>query len=393
MIAQTLSANPICTGYSIRCNLGATAAEVMNALRTGESIFSPPPFPLPFRATCGIVSGPLPSTGDDTGYDSRQACLALDLALQLDTVIRTAITRWGPARVGLIIGTSTGGVLETERVISDRTADSGISSAYDLHRTHSMGAAADLLARCFGIAGPRWVVSTACSSGTKALASARRLLRTSMADAVVAGGVDTLCRLTLRGFHALGLLARETCRPFCLERDGIVIGEGGALMCLEREGEGSIALLGVGESSDALHMATPDPQGRGAEAAMAMALTQAGVSAQAVAMINAHGTGTRLNDAAEAAAIGRLFGPGVPVVATKGYTGHLLGASGALEAALCVAALEQGWTPASRGCEPVDPTLPIAVQTERRPLLGRFALSNTLAFGGSNASVLWGIRT
>lgn len=381
---------PVCTGFAIHCSLGETTSAVLSALHAGQAALSPAPFELPFAANCGVLPNPLQSTGDDTGYDSRQARLGMQLTLQLGGVIRSAIERWGAGRVGLVIGTSTGGVLETEQALSLRKSAGTITSDYDLYRTHSLGAVADLIAQQFGIAGPRWVVSTACSSGAKALASARRLLRASMVDAVVTGGIDTLCQLTLRGFHALGLLSPDHCRPFAETRSGIAIGEGGALMVLEREGTGAVSLLGVGESSDAYHMSSPDPEGRGAEAAMAMALRQADVPPSAIAMINAHGTGTRLNDAAEAAAIGRLFGADVPVLSTKGYMGHLLGASGAVEAALCVAALEQGWSPASYGCAPVDPKLPIRVQTERSTLNGCFALSNSLAFGGSNASVLWG---
>ena len=143
-----------------------------------------------------------------------------------------------------------------------------------------------------GASGPAYVVSTACSSSGKVLASARRLIASGLADAVLAGGVDTLCQTTLRGFESLQALSRGPCRPFSADRDGLSIGEGGAFLLVEREGVGRVLLRGVGESSDAFHMSHPHPEGLGARLAMEAALRQAGIDGDAVDHVNAHGTGT-----------------------------------------------------------------------------------------------------
>ena len=367
-----------------------TTGEVLRAMRAGRSGLRRPDLELPFEALCGELPRALPADDVDAGHDARQTRLALHLARQLEPIIEAAVARWGGDRVGMVIGTSTGGLLDTERALSVQASSGSLPDGYSLERTHTMGAAAEFVAGRFGITGPRYVVSTACSSGAKALAAGRRLIRCGMLDAVVSGGLDTLCHLTLRGFHGLGILSLTGCRPFARDRDGIAIGEGGALLVLERDGDGPAVLLGVGESSDAHHMSAPQPEGLGAEAAMAAALADAGIEPGDVALVNAHGTGTVANDASEAAAINRLLGDEVPVISTKGYMGHLLGAAGAVEAALCVAALEHGWAPGSLGCNPVDPTLSVHVQARETALSGAFVLSNSLAFGGSNASILWG---
>lgn len=387
-----MAVGPVCTGYAISCGLGMTTAEVLQGLRAGRSGLRRPQLQLPFDALCGELPEALPAADDAGGADARQTRLALHLAKQLEQVIAAAVERWGGDRVGLVIGTSTGGLLDTEWALTALASSGSLPEGYSLQHTHTMGAAASRVAARYHITGPCYVVSTACSSGAKALAAGRRLIAAGMLDAVVCGGLDTLCHLTLRGFHGLGILSPTGCRPFARDRDGIAIGEGGALLVLEREGDGPAVLLGVGESNDAHQMSAPQPEGLGAEAAMASALRQGGIEAADVALVNAHGTGTVLNDASEAAAIGRLLGDRVPVISTKGSMGHLLGAAGAVEAALCVATLQEGWAPASHGCEPVDEALAVNVQTREQPLSGPFVLSNSLAFGGSNASVLWGAR-
>lgn len=380
----------VCTGYSMACVLGMDAAAVLASLRSGGR-----PLPPSRRAAdLGVPAGGLPAAlqeaVDPAGFDSRQARLAMHLARPLSQSVERALKRWGAARVGLIIGTSTGGLSETEDALGETTHAAQALGTEHLQQTHAMAAALEPLARRFGVHGPQYVVSTACTSGAKTIASARRLIQADVLDAAIVGGFDTLCDLTLRGFAGLGILSRNGCRPFSAERDGTALGEGGALLLLERDGEGPARLLGVGESSDAYQMSAPDPEGRGAEAAMRGALAQAGVTPETVAAINAHGTATRLNDAAEVTAINRVFGEGVTVVATKGYTGHLLGAAGALESALCVAALEQGWLPASYGSAPPDPTFPVTLTNATLSLREGHLLSNSFAFGGNNVSVLWG---
>lgn len=382
-------APPVCTAYTLACSLGMTAPEVLAALRQGQSRLGDPGLQLPFEARCGVLPAAMDPVALAVGDDCRQSRLAAHLAAQLSRPIAAAVDRWGADRVAVVVGTSTGGLRETEAVFGPCATGGQSAESFRLGRTHAMGLTAGIVAERCGLTGPRHVVSTACSSGAKALAAARRMIACGLADAVVAGGLDTLCQLTLRGFHGLGILSLTGCRPFARDRDGIGLGEGGALMLLEREGEGPARLIGVGESCDAHQMSAPQPEGRGAEAAMREAIDQGGIGAGDIALINAHGTGTVLNDASEASAIDRVFGDRVPVLSTKGSMGHLLGAAGAVEAALCVAALQQGWAPASHGCDPIDETLPVRVQRTVSELTGRHVLSNSLAFGGSNASVLW----
>jgi len=198
--------------------------------------------------------------------------------------------------------------------------------------------------------------------------------------------------MTLRGFHCLDALAPSPCKPFSAQRNGISIGEGGALLLIERlsetRSEPLARLEAVGESSDAYHISAPHPEGLGAEAAMARALSMAGVLPSDVDHVNAHGTGTRLNDSAEAKAIARLLGNDVPVVSTKGYTGHMLGGAGACEAVFGVIALQEGWIPPSLGAEPIDPAISIRIPTTLTQGEFRRVLSNSFAFGGNNVSVL-----
>jgi 3-oxoacyl-[acyl-carrier-protein] synthase-1 len=234
------------------------------------------------------------------------------------------------------------------------------------------------------------VVSTACSSSAKVFGTARRLLQAGMADAVLVGGADSLCLTTLRGFGSLQALSARPCRPFAAQRDGTSIGEGAAFMLLERQGDGPALLLGVGESSDAHHMSHPHPEGVGAQAAMVGALAMAGLDGSAVDYVNAHGTATPANDAVEARAIQRVVGTRVAVASTKGYTGHLLGAAGITEAVFAVMAIERSFVPESLGAAPLDPAVEVEVVRAVRRMPVRHVLSNSFAFGGSNASVVFG---
>jgi 3-oxoacyl-[acyl-carrier-protein] synthase-1 len=288
------------------------------------------------------------------------------------------------------MATSTGGIAASEAAVAAWLRTGTVPADFSLDRHHAIHGALPVVCALTGVRGPAYVVSTACSSSAKVFASARRMLIADVVDAVVVGGVDTLARMTLHGFNSLGVLSSEPCRPFSSERAGINIGEGGAFALVEREGTGRARLLGVGETSDAHHMTQPHPEGRGAHDAMARALSQGGVSATDVDHVNAHGTGTRQNDAGESRAIRDLLGPEVPVVATKGYTGHMLGAAGVTEVVFSIAAIERGRVPASVGADPVDPELGVALVETGRDLASRHVLSNSLAFGGSNVSVLIG---
>jgi 3-oxoacyl-[acyl-carrier-protein] synthase-1 len=252
--------------------------------------------------------------------------------------------------------------------------------------------ATDFVRQRLGLSGPACVVSSACSSSAKAFAAAARAIAAGLCDAAVVGGVETLCLTTLHGFASLELLSAQPCRPCDEARDGISIGEAAAYVLLEPaqgSGEG-LALLGYGESSDAYHMSTPHPQGLGAVRAMRAALEMSGIAAQEVDYLNLHGTGTRNNDAAEAAAVRAVFGEGVACSATKGGTGHTLGAAGAVEAVITLLALRHGFVPGTVNTRRADPQFGLRLQlaTEARALAR--AMSNSFGFGGSNCSLVFG---
>jgi 3-oxoacyl-[acyl-carrier-protein] synthase-1 len=231
-------------------------------------------------------------------------------------------------------------------------------------------------------------ISTACSSSAKAFTAARRAIRAGRCDAAVVAGVDSLSLSTLYGFRSLQLLSPDPCRPFSTLRAGISIGEAAAVALVSGEAS-DVYLAGAGESSDAHHMSTPPADGAGAARAMRAALADAGIDARAIDYINLHGTGTPANDAAESAAVHAVFGDATPASSTKGYTGHTLGAAGAVEALVAVHALRTGLVPANLGGTPVDPSLGIAIETGTRTSPLARVLSNSFGFGGSNCSLLF----
>jgi 3-oxoacyl-[acyl-carrier-protein] synthase-1 len=238
------------------------------------------------------------------------------------------------------------------------------------------------------IAGPSYTVSTACSSSAKAVVDATQLIRLGLCDAVLAGGVDSLCMTSLYGFEALELVSRRPCRPFDAERDGLSIGEGAGFLLLERDAEGP-HLLGYGETSDAVSMSTPPPDGAGAAAAMRAALASAGVCPGRVGFLKLHGTATPANDSAESAAAAAVL-PAAPAASFKGLIGHTLGAAGAVEAVMCLDAMEAGILPGSAGLAAPDPALPGLIQARAVPAEYDVALCNAFGFGGSNCALVLG---
>ncbi len=383
------------TAYGLCSGLGRTTADCLAELRAGRRGLREVPFEIPFEARTGTVPGalePLPEALQ--GYDSRTARLAALGYAEIADAVDASVARWGARRVALVLGTSTGGIDTTESVFfgwhdQGCPVPARLPTAFTYPTQHPFHAFLDAIAILSGIAGPRWVISTACSSSAKVFSSARRLLALDLADAVLVGGVDGLCNTTVRGFHSLGVMSPEPCRPFGENRPGMNVGEAGAFLLIEREGNARAWLRGVGETSDAYHMSSPEPEGAGALQAMRDALAEAGVAADVVDYVNAHGTGTTYNDAAESIALHTLFGEHVPVVSTKAYTGHTLGACGAVEAIFSIAALEQGWIPAALGADPVDPDIHLHLPQQVLETDVRFALSNAFAFGGNNASVLF----
>jgi 3-oxoacyl-[acyl-carrier-protein] synthase-1 len=312
--------------------------------------------------------------------------------------VAACVGRWGPRRVGLFLGTSTSGMLETELAYRRRDPATGALPADFVYAgSHNSYSVAAFLRPMLGLEGPSAVVSSACSSSAKVFGSARRMIAAGVIDAAVIGGVDSLCLTTLYGFHSLQLVSRTPCKPFDVARDGISIGEAAAFALIERTPQsldaGEILLLGVGESSDAYHMSSPHPEGRGARAAMLQALDDAGLTAKDIDYINMHGTGTPNNDNAESKAVAAVFGErGQPVEAssTKGATGHTLGAAGALEAVICALSLRHGLLPGSANTRQVEvtPGFDYLCANRYRPIAR--ALSNSFGFGGSNCALVLG---
>ncbi|SPA55902.1 beta-ketoacyl-[acyl-carrier-protein] synthase family protein [Cupriavidus taiwanensis] len=328
-------------------------------------------------------------------FDCRNNRLA-QLALEQDDFaarVREAAARYGAHRIGVFLGTSTAGVLQTELGYRRRDPASGaLPPDFHYGGTHNPYSLPAFLRQQLGLTGPAAAVSSACSSGAKVFSSARRMLEAGLIDAAVVGGVDSLCHTTLYGFNALELLSRQPCRPYDVARNGISIGEGAVFGLLERVtgtvADDAILLAGIGESSDAHHMSTPHPQGLGARMAMAQALAGAGLAPEQVGYVNLHGTATRSNDAAEALAMAAVL-PGTPCSSTKGATGHALGAAGALEAVICALALRHGLVPAGINTTHPDPALDVNYQLANQDTPLRYAMSNAFGFGGSNCSLLF----
>jgi 3-oxoacyl-[acyl-carrier-protein] synthase I len=348
--------------------------------------------PLPL----GRVDAALPEVGHlPLPLRSRNNQLALAALAQIRPAVDAAIARHGSARVGIVIGTSTSGVAATESALAARMRTGVLPEDFH-YGQQEMGSPAALLARELGVGGPAYVHSSACSSSAKALASAARLIRMGVVDAVVTGGVDTLCGFTVAGFSALESVSSVPCDPLGAARNGINLGEGAALFLMSRE-PAAVALCGWGESSDGHPTSAPDPAGGGARLAMNEALRRAGIAAADIDYINLHGTATVQNDAMESRAVADLFGAAVAVSSTKPFTGHTLGAAGAVEAAFCWLAMQDdnpgGRLPPHLWRGEPDPALPALNVVRPGASLGRplrWALSNSFAFGGSNATLVFG---
>lgn len=379
------------TSWSAINSLGTTTDAVRAGLRRGIPAFSPVPEGTPFDAICGAVDADLPPLPDSIDqYDSRNSRFIYQALGEIEGALAAARARWGARRIGICVGSSTAAMDAIEAAFFYHANTGAILPSFDVLACGSADGMLRALRAITHFEGPATVVSNACASSGKAFASAQRWLDAEVVDAVLVGGADSLCQLTLRGFRSLGLLCEGPSRPFSRDRAGITIGEGAAFALLEREGEGP-RLLGAGESSDAHHMTTPDPEGTGARRAMEAALTNAGISASEVGYINAHGTGTRFNDSMEARAIRAVMaGRSDPLVAsTKGYVGHTLGAAGATGAIFVLEALQYGWVPASAGALPADPELGLNIPNEAVDLDLRIAMCNAFAFGGSNVSLVF----
>lgn len=383
------------------CALGCGQAEVTRRLLAGDAsgMRAESDWVTDRCLPVGAVAGELPSVPLPEQH-SRNNQLLYCAALQIEPALRHAIKRYGTQRIAVVLGTSTSGIAEASAGIAHYLQTQQFPDDYH-YAQQELSAPASFLADWLQLGGPAYVISTACTSSARALLSARRLLDLGVCDAVLCGGVDSLCGLTLNGFSALEAVSEQRCKPFSSTRNGINIGEGAALflMTRERSAEGpNIALLGGGASSDAYHISAPDPTGEGARRAMRKALDNAGLAAEQISYLNLHGTATVHNDAMESLAVHGLFGADLACSSSKPMTGHTLGAAGALEAAFCWLTLSphnpDGQLPPHLWDQQPDPVLPalaLVNGTERLASDGpRYLMSNSFAFGGNNISLILG---
>jgi 3-oxoacyl-[acyl-carrier-protein] synthase-1 len=384
------------TAYALTSALGQGAEAHAQALRAGRSGLKRQRFETAhFDAWLGLAEGvdEVALPGALRAFDCRNNRLAW-MGLQADgfaAAVQQSVLRHGAHRVGVFVGTSTSGILQTEQAYRRRDPATGaLPAEFDYAHTHNTASVARFARQALGLAGPAWAVSTACSSGAKVFGCAARLLDLGLIDAAVVGGVDSLCLTTLYGFNALELVSPDICRPWDAQRKGLSLGEAAAFALLERGATQPRAWLeGIGESSDGHHMSSPLPDGAGAALAMRQALAQAGLSAGEVGYVNLHGTATPNNDAAEDQAVCAVFGD-TPCSSTKGATGHTLGAAGALEAGIALLALEHGFMPGGSTRQVPDPALRAAYVTEPCSAALRHVASNSFGFGGSNACLVFG---
>jgi 3-oxoacyl-[acyl-carrier-protein] synthase I len=394
----TAAARPLAmTAFCIASSLGVGRAATLAALRQGSSGLASCRF-----ETVDLLTyvGAVPGLEDaDTAlghFDCRNNRLAR-LALSQDGfegATEAAKARYGAGRIGVFLGTSTSGILQTEQAYRRRDPVSGrLPGDFSYAGTQSTFSLADFVMQTLGLQGPGFVVSSACASTTKVFATATRMIETGMCDAAVVGGADSLCLTTLYGFNALQLLADGPCRPFDARRGGLSIGEAAGFALLERSDKAHAAalhVLGVGESSDAHHMSAPHPDGLGARLAIEQALARAGRGAADIQYINLHGTATPKNDAVEARVVAHLFPGTTRASSTKGWTGHTLGAAGALEAIISLLSLRTGLMPGTLNTQQLDVECGPQIRLDNAQGEVRCALSNSFGFGGSNCALLFG---
>lgn len=374
--------------FSVASRLGMDVAETRKTLLSGEIVRPDTAFELLDGSATFAAALPTPLDVAPEGR-TRTNRIISHLLAPLREGLEALKSEYGPARIGVVIGTSTTGIEEAVEPLIDRLENGAWSKDYRF-ADQELGDAAEFLAQQAGVAGPAFTVSTACTSGAKAMASAARMIQAGMIDAAICGGADALARLTLNGFHALDSISATHCQPFSANRRGINIGEGGALFLMSKT-PSRWRLAGWGESSDAYHMSSPHPEGEGAEIALRAALSGAGLEPKQIDFIHLHGTATPLNDAMESKLIQRLFGEDAPCASTKGSTGHTLGAAGAVQAAINLLAMDAQVYPGHVFDGEYDPDLPAIRLTAcgEKPVspLERI-LSASYAFGGSNVALV-----
>jgi len=381
------------------CNaLGRGMNASLYALKAEQSGLTPCDFAdADLQTYIGRVSGvdEEPLTGPLAKFDCRNNRLA-KIAVDQDRFVHAVENlklHYGAERIGVFLGSYTSGMRQTEIAYKQRDSATGLlPQDYDWTHSHNVYSVASLVRDYLQLKGPAAVISTACSSSAKAFATAHRHITLGFCDAAIVGGVDSLCLNTLLGFNAMGLLSADLCRPWDQDRNGMNIGEaaGFAIVEKDRSEHSSVALLGYGESSDAYHMSTPNPQGQGAALAMQAALAQAELHPEQVDYINLHGIATQSGDSAEDHAVTAVFGTFTPCSSNKGFTGHTLGASGIIDAIICFLAMEHQFLPLSLNTRQRDPGLAAQIVLQATPCNLNITMSNSLGFGGNNCSLVFG---
>ena len=354
----------------------------------------------------GMVHHALPSLDAAPAlYQSRCNAMLWQSVLPILPQIEAAKQRYGAHRVAIVLGASTAGLPEGVAARAHWEKTGQWPPAFD-YAQQELGQPAEFLASQLGTSGPQYGIATACSSGAKALASGARLLRAGLADAVIAGGCDVLSTFTVAGFSALESVSADVCQPLSAHRNGINLGEGSAVFLMQREadvasepGQSHVVLAGWGETGDAHHMSAPDPSAKGAIKAIEQALQRANIQPEQLDYVNLHGTATVQNDAMESLAVSHVVGSQVAVSSTKPLTGHTLAAAGAIEAAFVWMSLQnnpQGHLPVHWWDGAQDDKIHPLHTVAPGMALGyqpRYALSNSFAFGGSNACLIFAAQT
>ena len=375
--------------------LGNTAEQIKQALTTPQNTLSLVSGFIPEKQVwVGAYQQPLiesiPAFLQDV--DSRNLRFALTALSSIETAVRDYTAQFDRKRLAIIMGTSTSGIADNEKLLKQYFVNQADVEVQ--HCKQEMGSLAKGLQMYLGWEGPAYTISTACSSSAKAMAAGQRLINAGLADAVLVGGVDSLCQLTLNGFNSLESLSNDLCQPCGAQRDGINIGEAAGLFLLSKE-TAPVMLMAAGESMDAWHISAPHPEGKGAAEAMQKALDSAGITASDIGYLNMHGTAPPQNDAMEIKAVQTVFQHyDVPISSTKHKTGHCLGAAGAIEAVICQQILaDQSWLPLHQSGS-IDPKLDeqnyVLDAQLQQPI--HYVMSNSFAFGGSNISLIFGTQ-
>jgi 3-oxoacyl-[acyl-carrier-protein] synthase-1 len=384
------------SAYTLTCAAGRGMAEVRQSIATGSTGLTCNTWPgsdvdSVFGQVPGLYDADLGINADDECRNNRLALLGLSNDGFIDAV-DFARQKFGRDRCAVIIGTSTSSIERSEYAFAHLTPANAFPPECMQMEMHHPHATAPFIARTLGVTGTAMTISTACSSSAKTFASAARWIDCGVADAVVVGGVDSLCLSVIHGFHALQLVSLTVCRPFDRNRDGINLGEaaGFALLTREPHGEPPVVLLGYGESCDAHHMSSAHPDGLGAEIAMQAAIDRSGRSYADIDYINMHGTGTRSNDDIEGRVCARLFPETTDASSTKGWTGHTLGAAGITEAIMAFDTLMTGTLPGTLNTSDPESAFAANILLENKQARVDTVMSNSFGFGGNNCSLIFG---